>query len=61
MAYDGAWTGKVIVQLADFQELRKMQKTLHGQGIEIQHLLAGILVESDHVDLRPRITKSALL
>ena len=58
-AYDGSWTGKVIVQLANIQELRKMHKTLHGQGIEIQHHTAGISVESAHVDLRPSTTQSS--
>ena len=59
MAYDGAWTGKVIVQLATIQELRQLHKTLHGQGIDIQQHTAGIFVESDHVDLRLPTTQSA--
>ena len=59
MAYDGSWTGKVLVQLANDQELRQLHKTLHGQGTEIQHHTAGILVDSDHVDLRTPTTQSS--
>ena len=59
MAYDGSWTGKVFVQLANAQELRQLQKTLHGQGIDIQQHMADISVESDHVDLRLFTTQSS--
>ena len=55
-SYEGTWTGKVIVQLATIEELHHMHRTLHGQGIEIQHHLAGIYVDSDHVDLSSRAT-----
>ena len=51
--YDGAWTGKIIVQLTSERELHQMRQSIHGQGIEIQHHLAGIYVDSAHVDLRP--------
>ena len=59
MGYDSSWTGKVLVQLANAQELRQLHKTLHGQGIDIQQHTAGISVESDHVDLRLPTTQSA--
>ena len=52
--YEGAWTGKVIVQLANVDELRQLHRSLHGQGIEIQHHVAGIYVDSDHIDLSSR-------
>ena len=54
--YDGAWTGKVIVQLSNVDELRRLHRSLHGQGIEIQHHVAGIFVDSDHIDLSSRAT-----
>ena len=50
-AYDGSWTGKVIVQLANTQEVRQLHNTLHGLGIEIQQHTTGIFVESNHIDL----------
>ena len=54
--YDGAWTGKVIVQLSNIQGLHQVRRTLHGQGVEIQHHLAGIYVDSDHINLSSRAT-----
>ena len=54
LAYDGSWTGKVLVQLVTPEEVHKLHSSLHGQGIQIQHHLAGISVDSDHLDLRSR-------
>ena len=51
MAYDGSWTGRVVVQLASAQEVYKLHDSLHGKGVEIQHHLAGIMVDSEHLDL----------
>ena len=51
MAYSGAWTGKVIVQLATQEELHRLHASLRGKGVEIQQHLAGISVDSLHVDL----------
>ena len=59
MAYDNTWTGKIIVQLRDPQELQHVYNSLHGQGIEVQHHVTGIMVESAHVDLRPSPTQSS--
>ena len=50
MGYDGSWTGKVIIQLATLQELQNLHTFLHGQGIEIQHHLTSISVDSLHYD-----------
>ena len=58
-AYDGSWTGKVVVQLASVQELRQMHKNMHGHAIEIQQHVAGISVESAHVDLRSPTAQSS--
>ena len=58
-SYEGAWTGKVIVQLTNERELHQMRQSLHGQGIEIQHHLAGISVDSVHVDLRPNVRRES--
>jgi hypothetical protein len=49
--YEGAWTGKVLVQLANTQELLTLHARLHGQGVNIQHHTAGIEVDSLFVDL----------
>ena len=57
-SYDGTWTGKVLVQLANVDELHHLRRTLHGQGIEIQHHVAGIFVDSDHIDLSSRATRA---
>ena len=59
MAYDNTWTGKIIVQLRDPQELQHVHNSLHGQGIQVQQHTTGILVESAHVDLRPPTTQSS--
>ena len=56
-AYDGSWTGKVVVQLANQQELRQLHASLHGMGIEIQQHLAGISVDSLHIDLASQTTQ----
>ena len=53
-SYDGAWTCKVIVKLANVDERRKLHRFLYGQSIEIQHHVAGIYVDSDHIDLNSR-------
>ena len=58
--YDGAWTGKVIVQLSNVDELRRLHRSLHGQGIDIQHHVAGIFVDSDHIDLSSRATGATM-
>ena len=55
-AYDGSWTGKILVQLANIQEVRQLHNTLHGLGIEIQQHTTGIFVESDHIDLGSHAT-----
>ena len=52
MAYDNTWTGKVVIQLQNPQEIQHIHNSLHGQCIEVQHHVACILVESDHLDLR---------
>ena len=53
MGYDGQWTGKIVVQLASVEEIRRVHSSLHGQGIEIQQHSACINVDSQHVDLQP--------
>ena len=58
-SYDGTWSGKVLVQLANVDELHHLRRTLHGQGVEIQHHVAGIFVDSDHIDLSSRATGTA--
>ena len=50
MGYDGSWTGKVVIQLANLQELQNLHTLLHGQGIDIQHHLTSISVDSLHYD-----------
>ena len=59
-SYEGTWTGKIIVQLANTDELHQLRRTLHGQGIAIQHHLAGIYVDSDHVDFSSRATGATM-
>ena len=56
-AYDGSWTGKVVVQLANQQELRQLHASIHGKGIEVQQHVAGITVESLHIDLTSQATQ----
>ena len=51
MAYDGSWTGKVVVQLTTPAEVHQLFHSIHGRGIEVQHHLAGITVESTYLDL----------
>ena len=51
MAYDGSWSGKVLIQLGSLQELHLLHESLHGKGIEIQQHMAGITVDSLHADL----------
>ena len=58
MGYEGNWTGKVVVQLSNQQELGKLHDTLHGKGVEIQQHLAGIAVDSLHVDLTRLATQA---
>ena len=58
LAYDGSWTGKVLVQLATSDEVHKLHASLHGQSIEIQHHQAAISVDSDHLDLTSRAATS---
>ena len=59
MAYDGSWTGKVVVQLANQQEVRQLHASIHGKGVEIQQHVAGIMVDSLHVDLGTQPTVAA--
>ena len=59
MVYDNTWTGKIIVQLRHPQELQHVYNSLHGQGIEVQHHVTGIMVEAAHVDLRPPTMQSS--
>ena len=57
--YEGAWSGKVLVQLANTDELHRMRRTLHGHSIEVQQHVAGIFVDSDHIDLSSQATGAA--
>ena len=54
VAYDGSWSGKVLVQLASAEQVRRLHTAIHGQGVEVQHHLAGITVDSTHLDLGTR-------
>ena len=49
--YEGCWTGRVLVQLQSVNEVLTLRRQLHGQGVRIQHHVAGIEVDSLHVDL----------
>ena len=51
MAYDGSWTGKVLIQLSSQQEVQQLHASLHGKGVKIQQHLAGIAVDSLYLDL----------
>ena len=57
MGYEGNWTGKVVVQVSSQLELVKLHDVLHGKGVEIQQHLAGITVDSLHVDLASLATQ----
>ena len=54
VTYDSSWSGKVLVQLASAEEVRRLHAAIHGQGVEVQHHLAGITVDSTHLDLGTR-------
>ena len=58
MAFDGSWTGKVLVQLATAQEVHQLHASIHGKGIEVHHHLAAIAVDSNHLDLSSRAAPS---
>ena len=51
MTYHGNWTGKVVIQLASQQEVGQLHASIHGKGVEVQKHLAGITVDSLHIDL----------
>ena len=51
MAYDGSWTGKVLIQLGNEQEVQQLHSVLHGKWVEVQQHLASIAVDSLHLDL----------
>ena len=50
-AFDGSWSGRVIVQLASAEEVRSLHRWLHGKGIRVQDHCGGITVDSLHLDL----------
>ena len=50
MAYDGSWTGKVVIQLGNQQEVQQLHSVLHGKGVEVQQHLASIAVDSLRLD-----------
>ena len=49
----------MLVQLTSQQELGQLHASLHGKGVEIQKHLAGITVDSSHVDLSVLATQAA--
>ena len=50
-AFDGSWSGRVVVQLASADEIRSLHKLLHGKGIKLQDHCGGITVDSLYLDL----------
>ena len=49
--YEGCWTGRVLVQLQSTAELLVLRQSLHGRGVRVQHHVAGIEVDSTHIEL----------
>ena len=57
-SYEGAWTGKVVVQLSNVDEVHRMRRSIHNMGVDIQHHISGIYVDSDHIDLSSRAARA---
>jgi hypothetical protein len=49
--YEGAWTGRVTIQLASEGEVRTLHRAAHGQGIQVQQCSAIIEISSAYVVL----------
>jgi len=48
--WEGSWTGKVVIQLANAAELSRVHTRLQGMGVDVYHHIASISVESRFVD-----------
>ena len=51
MNFDGGWSGKIVVQLRNRQELTTMHATIQGRGARILDHVAAINLSSDHIGL----------
>ena len=51
MNFDGGWSGKIVVQLRNCQELKTMHATIQGRGARILDHVAAINLSSDHIGL----------